>query len=67
MEHFPVITLPPAFQQGPYSARQLGAAAALPETTAPAATPLARPDPTEAWYDLSTVANVVSIVTNLLR
>ncbi len=61
---FPVITLPPAFQ-APSTPRQLGQA--LPSTTAPPATPLARPDPTEAWYDLSTVANVVSIVTNLLR
>ncbi len=59
-----MIHVPPAFQASG-APRQLGEA--MPSTTAPPATPLARPDPTEAWYDLSTVANVVSIVTNLLR
>jgi len=45
-----------------FSRSSLGQAPALEPST-----PLARPDPINAWLDLSTVANVVSTFTNLLN
>jgi hypothetical protein len=58
------VVLPASFD-APSAPMRLGVVPAA--ATTPTQTPLGRPDPTDAWYDLSTVANVVSIVSNLLR
>lgn len=71
MKASPCVNVPASFAQR--SAPRLGDATSptstivTPGAALPASTPLARPDPTAAWYDLSTVANVMSIVGNLLR